>query len=354
MQKNLQDFLDGYEKENPYRDIKVLFFGGDFFDSLLTMASDDFPWVLSAITTVLRFCDRNNVILRILEGTRRHDWEQSKNFQIIYDLIDCKADFKYVKSLSIEYIKELNAHVLYVPDEWRLTAKVTQDEVVQLLADHGLKQVDIAIMHGMFHYQLGNIPSNPKVHDELFYLSIVKGFISIGHIHTYSQFDHIVAQGSFDRISQGEEGPKGGVLWEKMPDGTWRHSFIENRNAKVFKSIKMTSEDIDICLKEIELMAHSLPIDSELRIVAKKGHPIFQAIDMLRKSIPMITFSSNELEDKKENKKSVEENADYTPIILSRETITKALHEAVSMKNNISAEQSAHLYELLEAIHGTC
>lgn len=101
-------------------------------------------------------------------------------------------------------------------------------------------------------------------------------------------------------------------------------------------------------------MAHSLPIDSELRIVAKKGHPVFQAIDMLRKSIPMITFSSNELEDKKDNKKSVEENADYTPIILSRETITKALHEAVSMKNNISAEQSAHLYELLEATHGTC
>ena len=73
------------------------------------------------------------------------------------------------------------------------------------------EEVDIAIMHGQFHYQFPRIKLDSS-HDEQEYLNMVKHYIHIGHIHTHSSYDRIIAQGSFDRIAHGEEENKGCVV----------------------------------------------------------------------------------------------------------------------------------------------
>ena len=75
------------------------------------------------------------------------------------------------------------------------------------MKDLNIEQVDLAMMHGNFKYQLP-MPSI-HMHTEEDYLSIVRYYICINHIHTASVYGRILAPGSFDRMAHGEEEDKG-------------------------------------------------------------------------------------------------------------------------------------------------
>ena len=131
--------------------------------------------------------------------------------------------------------------MLYVPDKCRPTAEAVARDVQALFDEQGVEQVDIGMMHGMFKYQLGTIPMNNQVHEERFYLDKVKNFISIGHVHTYSTYERIVAQGSFDRLTHGQEEPKGAVLFTRV-DGEWSYRFVENTKAKKYVDLEVKGD----------------------------------------------------------------------------------------------------------------
>ena len=185
--------------------IKVLFFTGDVFDKLLTYPSHESIEITLFIKWILYKCSKHNVVLRVLEGTRSHDWRQSHMFETVKG----STDVKWVSEVSIEYIPALDMNVLYVPDEANRWCKETLTQVHELLIEHKLEQCDIAMMHGVFKYQLSLLPDT---HTQAEYEAIVKYTIYIGHIHTRVVSGKIEPPGSFERLAHNEEEDKGAIL----------------------------------------------------------------------------------------------------------------------------------------------
>jgi hypothetical protein len=264
--------------------INALFIAGDLFDGLLDYPSiDAFNTTLFA-NWLLDWCYSHEIILRVLEGTPSHDWKQSKIFNTLLHIKKYNFDSGriYIDDLSIEYISKYNKWILYVPDEWRSDTETTLKEVKTLLTNNNLEKIDIAIMHGQFGYQIPNLLNNKILHNEYAYLSIVKNFINIGHVHTYSVYKNIIASGSFDRLAHGEENPKGGVICYIGEDISW-HKFIPNNNTKIYITIDVSGLDLN---KSNQLISDSLcnmPDGIHIRIKSEVGNPLLINFSDLKK-----------------------------------------------------------------------
>lgn len=348
---HLRIFFDDFTAKSQFCNIDILFLAGDVWDDTVVFGDAVIVEFISFLTPMLGWCARNNVKFRIVEGTPRHDRLQGATVSKIIEALNTGVDFKYIPSLSIEKMEDLGINVLYVPDECRPTAAIVERDVDALLAEHHLDKVDIAIMHGMFKYQMGSIPMNAKVHDEEFYLSRVKNYINIGHVHTASQYSRILAQGSFDRLKHGEEEQKGGYLVKQLSETEWGHFFIENKLAKIYKTV-VVKGSAEKALETIEKAIKKLPHGSYVRIQAKEGHEIFQGFETLRRSYPLFIFSKKAVAE--DEKKKVEETirmTDYVSIVLNKNTITEAVFSDVSIQNNLSPEEEIRLYSMLEELH---
>jgi hypothetical protein len=230
------------------------------------------------------------------------------------------ADLKYVTTLSIEYIERFGINVLYVPDEWEPTTEKTLAQVRELLRAKGLDYVDYAIMHGQFEYQL---PAHVKApsHDSEAYLKIVKELVFIGHVHTYSRYKRIVAQGSFDRLTHGEENPKGHVRFYKRTNGDLDLEFRETFGAKRFVTVNCLGLNLEETLEKVKSVVLSLPDDSFVRVESESANPIFTNMDMLIRSYPFITFSKLTREGPEEEQVLIEDQSLFVPIMITPDNI---------------------------------
>lgn len=228
--------LDRYITDTILDEVDMVIITGDLFDRQLNNGDDCVNAINRWITHLMYRCSRFKTMIRIVEGTPSHDRGQPIFFveQKVNANID--VDLLYVDKLDIEYNEKLNAHFLYVPDKWRPSTEVTLMEVRQLLEKHKIEQVDFAIMHGAFSYQLPAIVKEPT-HDETAYLELVKYHILIGHVHIMTIKDRIFAAGSFDRICHNDEIPKGFFFNTVKADGTYTSTFIENKHAKIFMTL---------------------------------------------------------------------------------------------------------------------
>ena len=346
--QHLTVFFNNFSDRSDLADIDVLFIAGDLWDNTVQMSSDTLRLFIPFFTLLLNWCLRNKIKLRILEGTPLHDRGQSGTLVSLHEALSPEVDFKYISTLSIEKMKDLDLNILYVPDECRSSAELVVSDSQQILANEGLAKVDIAIMHGMFKYQLGSIPMSHKVYDEGWFLEHVRYYINIGHIHKPSQYGRILAQGSFDRLKHGEEEAKGAFLIREVSDGEWIHLFIENREAKCYRdiSIRGTAED---ALNKIDRCVDSLPPGSYIRILGESTHPIFRGFETLKLRHPNYFFSK-----KTKGKEEVVISTDqavYKAIALNRDTITQALFKEVCEINDLSKEQRDKLHVLIDSVH---
>jgi len=281
----------------------LLILAGDVFDDLLPLNSEDVPHIKAWIARLLRLCKKYDVVVRVLEGTPSHDREQSMLFPIINEIHEHnsggQADLVWVQGLEIEHIAKFGIDVLYIQDEYRHDTAETLAEAKALMASKGLEQVDFAVMHGMFTYQVPPAAKNLPLHNEAEYLALVRHLIFIGHVHTHTRFERIVAQGSFDRIAHGEEGPKGFVTAVIETDGTHEVTFVENQTACKFTTIDCSYEDVEQNLMHIDRIAADLPHASHVRIRANYGNPILTSLDVVRSRWPLLIWS-NKSEDKED------------------------------------------------------
>ena len=247
------------------RDIDALFVSGDFFDRLLDLNAKDVHYIVEFFNHLLTYCIRNDICLRVLEGTPSHDWQQSQILVKLNDIRDVKCDLKYHKSLDIDYIDKLGKHVLYIPDEWVNTHEELEKQIQQKLIEHHISQVDIAILHGQFKYQFAGKPYHGFYFREEYFLRLVRGFIHVGHYHTYTYLDRIIANGSLERLAHGEEQPKGYVRVEDD-----RYSFIENTSAYIYKTLHATAS---MTLDKLDKQIAKYPADSHIRLLMSKDHP---------------------------------------------------------------------------------
>lgn len=267
-----------------FRQLDVIFLAGDVFDRLLSTNSEEYVLTVEWLTSVVMFCKTHNIKLRLLEGTPSHDWKQSRAVTKVIQTLGVDIDFKYIETLSIEKMDDLGISILYVPDEVHHNASDTLTEVGELLVKHNLSQVDIAIMHGQFNYQLPIVLECS--HDENSYLDIVKYYISIGHIHTPSVFKRILAQGSFDRLTHGEEENKGGMVITLDDEPSFE--FIVNKGAKTFKTLDV--KNLDNALEYIIGKLKGLRKGSFIRILAERSSGMKSILKELQERYNDFTF----------------------------------------------------------------
>lgn len=347
----LRKFFESYKTRN---DIDIIFIAGDLFDRLLTAPSDDFTHSILFMHWLLDFCKTKKIKLRVLEGTPSHDWKQSKHFDTFIEANKSELDFKYFETLAIEYIEDLDISVLYIPDEWDPSTEKTYRDVEKAMAQKGIHQVDLAMMHGQFGYQLpAHIKTIPR-HDESKYLSIVKYFINIGHIHTFSVYERIIAQGSFDRLSHGEEEPKGGVECHIHKDGSMEFFFIENKEAKIHKTIVVKQKDVDKALLFIEKKLAIIPQNSYVRLKAAKDHPIFLRFDEIKKLYPFYNWSKTSSDEEEnvfnDDLISTAIETTYNPISLNRDNIETLLMQRIHSSYSFDGSRINRIHsELIEA-----
>lgn len=280
--------------------IDIIFLCGDIFDCSLALPDANVGIIQLWISRLLKVCKKWDICLRILNGTSSHDRKQSKQFEILNTALSINCDLKYIDILDIEYIEKFNINILYIPDEWRGDNEQTKEEVKALLSKYKLDQVDYAIMHGNFPHQLPPILHVP-VHDTEFYLKIVKKYIFIGHIHIMSQYERILAQGSFDRLAHNEEHSKGFFFVESYPNSFDKDRIIFriNKSATIFLTAVvagLSKEDTELELERIikaalnENSDYSIPI--HIRVVCEKNDNNEDVISSFRKSYVQIKWTS--------------------------------------------------------------
>lgn len=266
MADNLVFFLNRYQPL--LKDIDILFLAGDIFDNYIPSYSDTYLKITKLLIEVIKWCQHYKVKLRVLEGTPSHDWRQASVISTIIKDLEIQIDYKYIDKVDIEYMEDYNVHILYVPDQIKPKGEEVYKEVQKTLKEKSLNQVDIAIMHGQFHYQFPKLKLDSS-HNEEDYLSIVKHYIHIGHIHKHSVKDRIIAQGSFDRIAHGEEEKKGAVLSkislkDKEKD-EWL--FLENSHAMCFKTLNYLNQTPEEMIIQLRKDLKNLKSGSSLRLI---------------------------------------------------------------------------------------
>lgn len=280
--------------------IDILTIAGDLFDRLLTLPEEEVKAINRWIRRLLWICQKYNIVLRVLEGTPSHDRMQSAIISELLDTAGYTVDYQYVTTLSIERIERLGIDVLYVPDEWRRDPMDTYREAQALMAERGITQVDFAVMHGAFEYQLPEVArKNHPTHDSALWMAMVRYVIWIGHIHKFSQYGPlgekedqgpiIVAHGSTDRLSHNEEEPKGMVKALITPQET-RITFVENRNAMIFRTLDVAGMEMAQVVEVIEKQT-SLPNGSHLRLSGIPGDPALAGIREIMRQYPQFHFT---------------------------------------------------------------
>ena len=352
---NLNRYFDDFSPKSQFANLDMLFIAGDLFDTLVEFPNRDAHMALFWLSRLIDFCSRQNIKLRILEGTPSHDHRQSKTAEILVQSMDTAVDFKYIDTLHIEHVKDLGLHILYMPDEITASADLTLRHVKQLMSENQLDQVDIGIFHGCFTYQMGGHLNN-QCHDEATYLSLVRYFINIGHFHTFSAYERIIAEGSFDRLKHGEEEPKGGVLCHISKAGEYTYSFIENKHAKIFKTIDIRGQDLDKAFARLDKLLLTIPDNSYIRIKASKDHPIYIAFDDVKKRYPMYFFNKMSDDEEEHTYQLIDSdsifNHRYESITLTQDNIVPTLLTEINGKYALTDSQLKLLTHTLE--HTKC
>lgn len=244
IKQNLSKYIFDEIRANPP---DMLISLGDLTDTTLTYGSDDAIDVTAWMCEVLDICHEFDISLKILEGTPSHDAGQNRWFGVENSKrpIDKQVRLFYGDTLCIEHDEHLGLDILYVPDKLNFDATDTWMDVLTLMKSRGLKKVHYAFMHGAFLHQM---PKSPSIHDPDRYLSICEYLVMAGHVHQHTVYeDYLVVPGNYDRDRHGDESKKGFLRFEGKD---WK--FIENKNAKVYKTIDVRTLDLTDAVSKIK------------------------------------------------------------------------------------------------------
>lgn len=313
----LQAFPDNAETGS----LDIIFINGDLFDQLLMFNDQDIFHIDRFICHLAKISKKYNILVELLEGTRGHDREQPAYIQSLNEMFELGMHLRYIPNLSIEYIAEHDIHVLYVPDDLPGGADQTLRDVKELMRAKGLEQVDLAMMHGVFEFQL---PPNvaAQKHNSAEYLKLVKGIISIGHDHNAKQLDRIHVQGSFDCLAHGYETPKGHIRALQHEDDTWDVSFVVNENSMKFITIDCVGKSLEETFEYISKRIQGLPDDSHIRVRAQHDHPIFTNMDVVIRTAPTMSWTKDPQREKKDAIAPLSDiESKYIPISITQENL---------------------------------
>lgn len=345
--ENLRAFF--LQNAKVLKDLDIIFIAGDIYDRLLTPSSTDYIESSRWLMELIMFCKTYNIKLRVLEGTPSHDWKQAKLISSIIEKLEITIDYKYIETLHIEDMSDLGLTVLYIPDEYKHNSENTLKDVKKLMKELKLKEVDIAIMHGAFKYQIPfDLESN---HNEEEYLRLVKYYISIGHVHTSTVKDRILAQGSFDRLKHNEEEDKGCMLITLRSNGDNSFLFLNNKKAMKFITLDYSNKSIEDILKDVKTKVSKLPVNSNVRLLTDNHKELAKSLTSIKESYPGLRFKvESSSSNKKDNKlKLLTKEIVNDSFSITKENISELMKEEMS-KHSLSSREEAIFLEELKSI----
>lgn len=318
--------------------LDLVIIAGDLFDRQLEYNHPSSGSILLFVDKLLSECRKYGTKLRVLEGTPSHDNRQNKIFDDVHALYNFAGDMKYVDTLSIEYIEEWDMRILYVPDKIRTTTELVYTDTLGVFKAAGVDKVDLAIMHGAFSHQLP--PMAKQVYDPQQWLVLVKHWILVGHVHKHTIFNRIAAQGSFDRLCQGEEAPKGFLMGTLNLHGDVRKDeiyFIENKGAKKYITVDCTGLTIEESLTKIETLVKPLANESYIRVRAETGNPVLSNMKEVAKfNLSHFWDKDEQSTDLEEDIKELNEELDtWVPIHIDKGNIAGIVMDRLTNKNHL-------------------
>lgn len=299
--------------------VDMVIITGDLFDHLLHAEEDELYLIHRWMTILLMRCAVHGTMLEVVEGTPRHDRHQSRYFVEQKHNADIPVQLHYATELSIRYIEHLDAHFLYVPDKCRPHTDQILEEVRLQMKALGIDKLDMAIMHGAFEYQLPEVVTEPT-HNSDIYLGLVKHYILIGHVHNQTQRDRILAAGSFDRHTHGDEIPKGYYEVVVRDSGKDSITFIENKRAKRYDTINchgLDTKQLNVLIRE---KVATLPRGSSIRLSCNQHDAATGDLKLLRQEYPQFEWAPVKVEKQDKPKQNVADTlatfdlSEYIPI----------------------------------------
>lgn len=308
---------------------------GDVFDRFVDNTNADFLATLEWFKAFFVVCKAKNVKVRFTEGTSLHDWEQIRHIMLT---VEQDTDVAYFNEIAIETFPTLdNLTVMYVPDN--MSSK-TPDDIWALalacLAKHGMDKVDLIALHGGFYYQLPE-KGRKHAHMETRWSTIVRYGIFSGHIHTPSTWNNIIfSNGSFDRISHGEEHAKGCWLIDlDLNAKVMTPTFWENTLALPYTTIKVGLNDLaeSIVLKVKKLIqSKPYPPASHFRIQGGHHSVVKPIISSLAEEYPQFGFKDDSENDEVQVEDDLFDTKEYEGIALTKDNLFGYVKDSVMAK----------------------
>ena len=260
------------EKIDP-TEIDYISLSGDIFDRLLSFDSKRALESVDWIYDLADYCYKYNIKLRILKGTHSHDRNQLEMLEKILVRGYPELDFIYINEIMV--VKETDHTCLYLPDEIRPTALDIFSAAKATISKACLEKTDSIIMHGSFKHSSGGT-TGVNIHNEEDILSLCTGYVVAGHVHKHQVYGRIITPGPVERLSHNHEDPTGMIITREFPTRPEDnlYEFIENDNAKIFKTIDVKSTVYSDLLQEIIPILRGLPHTSEIRLRFSPDNPL--------------------------------------------------------------------------------
>lgn len=265
--------------------ISAIYIVGDLWDDSRYMRTEDSKVAIAFIVWLLSHCKRNQIALRVVEGTPSHDHKQSE--MIVSMNATMGADVLYLDNVGVMYDPAIDAVIGWVQDEFRVDASETERIMDETMLSSGFDKLDFCFMHGMFKFQ--SPVENIRYFNMRFWLDRVRQLILIGHDHHPKWWDRIRVTGSPERLSHGEEEDKGLTVVDYDGQNT-RDYFWVNERAVPQYTVRAT-DDYDSCLAQCRakidlILNHPSCALGRLKIEYHDGSPIASNVAQWKRDYP--------------------------------------------------------------------
>lgn len=242
---NSNDILNElYEKFIPVlnEDLDLLVIAGDYFDRVLRLNENASKIAFQLMDNIVSLSKTYNFKIRIIKGTKSHDFNQLDHFKK-YDT--GKDDFAIIENVVVEEFNlpnnEENINILYLPEEYVDSLDYYND---YFNVDF---KYDLAFFHGTMDFAgytkfIDNKSGAPTFNSKQL-SNLVYGPIVGGHIHIADSSNNVYYTGSFSRTRFGEEQDKGFIVYEYDTNlKTYDLKFIKNDLAPTYVTVNL--EDV--------------------------------------------------------------------------------------------------------------
>ncbi len=330
--------------------IDMLVIGGDFFDGLLHLPDDAVVESDLAIIYILRMCAKYGITLVLLEGTPSHDRGQTKRFVFLNDTFEMGAEIYYFDKVCVHHFEKFNIDVLFVPDRANPTVEKTFEQVKERIAERGLEKVDYGFVHCTFKHHLPEYVKTEK-HDTDAYLELVRYLIFGAHIHQHSRYRNFITNGSLDRLAHGEEEPKGHVRAKIRSETDMEVTFVENKNARIFKTVDCSGLSVEQAMDKIANQLLLIPDYGFVRVLSEPGSAILSAQLTLEKRWPVFNWTVAATKSKEEEMRGDEvvQQIEHETIHISSDNIMDLVTQKLK-SNQVDSVIAKRSLELLQKL----